>query len=34
MERALDEATFESELRRPVGAEVPVDGVEIKAGVG
>jgi aerobic C4-dicarboxylate transport protein len=25
MERALDAATFEAELRRPVGAEVPVD---------
>jgi aerobic C4-dicarboxylate transport protein len=34
MERALDDATFESELRRPVGAEAPLDGVEIKAGVG
>ena len=34
MERALDQATFEAELRRPVGAEVPVDGVEIEAGVG
>jgi aerobic C4-dicarboxylate transport protein len=34
MERALDVARFESELRRPVGAEVPVDAVEIKAGLG
>ena len=30
MERALDVATFESELRRPVGADVPVDGVELR----
>jgi len=34
MERALDVPRFESELRRPVGAEVPVDAVEIKAGLG
>ena len=32
MERALDEAKFESELRRPVGAEVPVEGVDLDAG--
>ena len=29
MERALDQAKFEAELRRPVGAEAPVDVAEI-----
>jgi aerobic C4-dicarboxylate transport protein len=29
MERAIDVSRFESELRRPVGAEVPVDAVEL-----
>jgi hypothetical protein len=29
MERALDVAALESELRRPVGVEIPVDTVEI-----
>ena len=29
-ERALDVQRFESELRRPVGAEVPVDAVELE----
>jgi len=30
MERALDMATFESELRRPIGADVPADVVEVQ----
>jgi aerobic C4-dicarboxylate transport protein len=30
MEQALDVPRFESELRRPVGADVPVDGVELE----
>ena len=30
MEKALDVATFESELRRPVGADVPADAVELE----
>lgn len=34
MEQALDVRRFESELRRTVGAEVPVDGVELETGVG
>ena len=29
MERALDLRTFESELRRPAGVDVPVDVVEV-----
>ena len=29
MERALDVPTFESELRRPVGADLAVDGAEV-----
>ena len=32
MERALDVPRFESELRRPGGADVPVDGVELEPG--
>jgi len=32
MEQALDVPTFESELRRPIGADVPVDGVELEPG--
>jgi len=30
MEQALDVPAFESELRRPVGADLPVDGVEVE----
>jgi aerobic C4-dicarboxylate transport protein len=29
MERALDVPTFESELQRPVGADMPIDGPEV-----
>jgi aerobic C4-dicarboxylate transport protein len=32
LEGAIDVARFESELRRPVGAEVPVDAVELEPG--
>jgi Na+/H+-dicarboxylate symporter len=32
MEQALDVPTFESELRRPAGADVPADMVEIARG--
>ena len=32
MEKALDVPTFESELRRPAGADVPVDMVEVARG--
>jgi len=32
MEKGLDVATFESELRRSVGADVPVDAAEVGAG--
>jgi len=32
MEQALDVARFESELRRPIGADVPVDGAELEPG--
>jgi aerobic C4-dicarboxylate transport protein len=32
MEQAVDMRTFESELHRPVGADVPADLVEVKAG--
>ena len=32
MEQALDVARFETELRRPVGADVPVDSVELEPG--
>ena len=32
MERALDVPRFESELRRPGGADVPGDGVELEPG--
>ena len=32
MEKALDLPTFESELRRPGGADVPADMVEVARG--
>jgi len=32
MEKALDVPTFESQLRRPAGADVPADMVEVARG--
>ena len=32
--RIVNVPRIESELRRPVGAEMPIDGVELEMGVG